>query len=128
VTKRSPPLPLLRFLFGDPGGPAAKKLSRGHLSKAIDLLDADLYRRMRECDEREGLFAAELSVLILRMKRAIRLGDAEAAALWALKLGVTIQPFEHTFNYGAALERGEKFDDALQRAAESKANTNPHND
>jgi hypothetical protein len=124
LRKRSPQLPILPFLIGDLGGSDAKKLTRGHLGKAIDLIEVDLWRRVRECDEPEGRGAAELLVLILRVRYAIRHGDAEAAALWGLKVGVTIQEFEYRFNYGSALKRGFKFEDALLFAAERKATSN----
>jgi hypothetical protein len=121
--KRSPQLPILPFLYGDPGGPAAKKLNRRHLDDALKVLAGDLMRRMQTCDEDEGLAAAELDVLIRRTRHAIERGDASAAALWALKLGVTIQLFEYRFNYGGTLKRGKKFDEGLLHAAESKVNS-----
>jgi hypothetical protein len=123
LRKRSTRLPIVPFLFGDPGGPAAKKLGRSHLDEAVAVLEADLWRRMRQCDEPEGLGAAALYVLSARTRHAIREGDAAVAALWALKLGATIQEFEYNFVYGASLERGERFDNALQCAAEHKANS-----
>ena len=123
VRKRSPQLPILPFLFGDPGGPAAKKLGRRHLDKALTVLETDLWRRIQECDEHEGLGASGLWVLARRTRKAVEEGNAELAALWGLKLGVTIHEFEYRFDYGDSLERGEKFDEALQRAAEHKANS-----
>jgi hypothetical protein len=121
--KRSPQLPILPFLYGDPGGPAAKKLNRRHLDDALKVLAGDLMRRMQTCDEDEGLAAAELDVLIRRTRHAIERGATSEAALWALKLGVTIQLFEYEFNYGDTLKRGKRFDEALLNAAERKGNS-----
>jgi hypothetical protein len=115
VRKRSPLLPLRPFFFRETDGAAS-------VHEAINSVEADLFRRMQECDEDEGLCVAKIWELLLRTRRAMSEGDARSAVRYALELGMMARYVDHTFSYGASLERGEKFDDALLHAAESKAN------
>ena len=116
VRKRSPLLPLKPFFFSETDGTAS-------IYEALNAVEAGLFLRMKECDEDEGLCVAKIWVLLLRTRRAMREGDATSAVRYALELGMMARYVDHTFSYGASLERGEKFADALQRAAKHKANS-----
>jgi hypothetical protein len=115
VQKRSPLLPLRPFFFRETDGAAS-------VHEALNSVEAGLFRRMQESDEDEGLCVAKVHVLLMRTRCAIREGDATSAARWALELGMMARFVDYSFSYGASLERGEKFDDALVRAGERKAN------
>jgi hypothetical protein len=112
LKERSPLLPLAPLFFR---GSAT-------LEEAMDSIEGDLFRRMQECDEDEAYWATDLRALLLLVQRAIKRGDAKSAAQWAFEFGMVSQFFDYTFNYGASQDRGEKFDAALQRAAEGRAN------
>jgi hypothetical protein len=94
------------------------------LDEAVGPLEADLRRRVQECDENESGWAEHLLLLLSQTRRAIRRRDPELAATYALELGVTIQGFEWAFNFGGDLQRGVKFADGLQRAGAKKGKAN----
>ena len=114
VRKRSPLLPLRPFFFRD---------GATSVLEALNSVEANLFRRMKECDEDEGLAVAGVEVLLMRARRAMREGDIESATRWALELGMEARFVDYTFSYGAPLERGEKFDEATRRGGERKADS-----